>query len=356
MVNKHSNKNLAEFISRTGNLLIHLLDRCNLSCKHCYLNASQFGQNFLPLDFVKRTINEAQDIGLKSIQFSGGEPFLYSHIYEILKLTKGKNFHVTVSTNSTLIDTQAAELLSEINANVVTSIDGPAVYHDRFRGKKGSFFKAEAGIQRLVDHGVPVKIVMTVSEDNFNYIEWCAEWAYERKADTVQFQPLQKIGRGKEIENSRLSNERLNDLFIRLNDLAVFYAPKGLKIKMTYQSRDFMIAHPCEAFVCNGKNCHRMVEKELKKIVIREDGSILPELVDIDKKFSIGNLYNDTLRNNILNFLNNGYYIFDQLCREVYNDTVPNYPSPLIPWNEILSERSKIFNNERIRDARFHHN
>jgi hypothetical protein len=85
------------------------------------------------------------------------------------------------------------------------------------------------------------------------------------------------------------------------------------------------------------------VEKELKKIVIREDGSILPELVDIDRQFSIGNLYTGTLRNNIMAYLNDGYARFDQLCREVYHDTVLNYPSPLVPWNEILTARSKMF-------------
>lgn len=106
---------------------------------------------------------------------------------------------------------------------------------------------------------------------------------------------------------------------------------------MTYQSRDYLIAHPCTAFVCNGADCHRGVEKELKKIVIREDGSILPELVDIDRQFSIGNLHKDTLKNNLLIYLNEKYSFFDQLCREVYRDTVHNYPSPLIPWNEILT-------------------
>ena len=335
-------ENLSEFLNRTGNLLIHLLDRCNLKCKHCYLNASQKGKHMLPLDLVKRTIDEAHDLGIKSVQFSGGEPLLYPHIHEVLNSTKGKNFNLTLSTNGTLIDDKDAELLAEINAYVVASIDGPAAYHDMFRGNIGSFTKTEDGIARLVDSGVAVKIVTTVCEDSFKYIDWCAEWAYKMKADVLLFQPLENIGRGKKIENNRLPEEKLHDLFIHLNDLAVSYLPKGLQVKMTYQSRDFMIAHPCAAFVCNGKSCHRGVEKELKKIVIREDGSILPELVDIDRQFSLGNLHRDTLKNNIMAYLNDGFACFDQLCREVYNDTVCDYPSPLISWDEILTERSRM--------------
>jgi MoaA/NifB/PqqE/SkfB family radical SAM enzyme len=342
-VKKLQTENLIVFLNRTGNLLIHLLDRCNLRCKHCYLNAHENGKQVLPLDLVKRTIDEASELGIKSVQLSGGEPFLYPHILEVLKSTIGKNFTVTISTNGTLIDDESAKLLAEINARIVTSIDGPADYHDMFRGKRGSFAKTEDGITRLVNLGIPIKIVTTVCEDNLNYIDWCAEWAYKINAEAIQFQPLENIGRGKGIESNRLQRERLHDLFIRLNDLAVFYAPKGLQIKMTYQSRDFMIAHPCTAFVCNGKGCHRSVEKELKKIVIREDGSILPELVDIDRRFAIGNLFDDTLKNNLLVYLKKGYPYFDHLCREVYNDTVPNNPSPLIPWNEILTERSRTF-------------
>jgi hypothetical protein len=112
---------------------------------------------------------------------------------------------------------------------------------------------------------------------------------------------------------------------------------------MTYQSRAFMVEHPCSAFVCNGRNCHRGVEKELKKIVIREDGSILPELVDIDRRFAIGNLYESSLRDSIVHFLEHGYSSFDRLCRQVYDEAVVNNSSPLIAWNEILTERSWTF-------------
>jgi len=341
-MNKSQSDDLSLFLTRTGNLLIYLLNECNLYCKHCYLDADNCGSVQLPFPLVKRTLDEACELGIKSVQFSGGEPFLYPYIYNVLKYAADKGFAVTISTNGTLIDDESAILLADINASIVTSIDGPADYHDLFRGQKGSFLKTEAAITRLINFGVPVKIVATVCEDNMKYINWCADWAYNIKAKVLQFQPLESLGRGRQIEDKRIKEERLHDLFISLNDLAIFYAKKGLHIKMTYQSRDFMILHPCNAFVCNGKECHRGIDKELKNIVIREDGSILPELVDIDKQYSIGNLYNDTLKNNLLYYLDDGYVLFDHLCREVYNDSVINNPSPLIPWTELLTERSRL--------------
>ena len=297
----------------------------------------------LPLDLVLRTLEEADALGIKSVQLSGGEPLLHPHIDEILNAAKGKRFTVSLSTNGTLMNDHISDLLASIDAYIVASIDGPASYHDSFRGRQGCFAQAEAGIARLIDRGLNVRIVTTICEDNYEHIDWCAAWAHNMKAVVLQFQPLEHVGRGRKIYSKALSKEKIHDLFIHLHDLAVSYSPKNLQIKMTYQSRDFMIEHPCSAFVCNGKNCHRGVEKELKKIVIREDGTILPELVDIDRRFSIGNLYEASLRDNIVHFLDNGYAYFDRLCRQVYDEMVVNSPSPLISWNEILSDRSRTF-------------
>jgi MoaA/NifB/PqqE/SkfB family radical SAM enzyme len=334
---------LQEFLSRTGNLLIHLLDRCNLHCKHCYLSAAGNGQTRLPPDLVRRTLCEADELGLDAVQFSGGEPLLYPDIQNLLKDARHKHFKLSLSTNATLIDGSTADLLADIGAEVVASIDGPAPYHDRFRGRPGCFEEATVGIERLIQRGIRVKVVTTVCRDNLVHLDWCAAWASSMKAHTLQFQPLESVGRGKAIESLRLTHTMLHELFIHLSDLAAKYKDDGLKISMTYQSRDYMLAHPCKAFVCNGKKCHRGVEKELKKIVIREDGVILPELVDIDRCYAVGNLHQDTLRNNLCNFLRDGYSRFDELCRHVYYQIVPTYPSPLIPWNEILSEQSRLF-------------
>jgi sulfatase maturation enzyme AslB (radical SAM superfamily) len=242
-----------------------------------------------------------------------------------------------------LIDERAAGFLSAIGARVVTSIDGPPPYHNTFREGKNCFAKTQDGVAHLRDHDVPTTVVMTVCNDSLQYIDWCAEWAHEMNVEAIQFQPLEMIGRGTGIASKRLSEDKLNDLFLHLSDLAVRYAAKGLKVMMTMKSRDHMKTHPCAAFVCNGKRCHRGVEKELKKLVIRENGDILPELVDIDRRFAVGNLHKATLKENIVSYLSAGYAYFDSLCREVYKDTVLHYPSPLVPWNEILTERSRSF-------------
>jgi len=83
--------------------------------------------------------------------------------------------------------------------------------------------------------------------------------------------------------------------------------------------------------------------REIKKLVIREDSTVLPEIPTLDYRFALGNLYQGTLTELVARYFDNGYAQFDRLCRTVYKEVMPTWTSPLIPWNEIVSERSESF-------------
>lgn len=339
---------IPQFLKRTANLLIHLHDGCNLRCRHCYLDASPTATHQLPLGLLIRTIDEAHTLGIKSVQFSGGEPFAYPEITKVLSHCRDKAFKPSISTNGTCMGGEHIRLLGEIGADVNASVDGSPDYHDRFRGQPGCFRQTETAIGGMVTQGINVKVVSTICEDNFDAIPWLAAWALEQGVSELQFQPLERVGRGEQLARAGLNHERICDLFLKLSDLRVTYEKHPLKITMTYKSRDRMIEHPCMAFVCNGKSCHRGVSREIKNIVVRENGEILPELMDINPSYAIGNLYAGTLHDNLKVFLTEGYYRFDRLCRHVFENTVRNYPSPLIPWNEILARESYTVTEEQI--------
>ncbi|MDD5431739.1 MAG: radical SAM protein [Candidatus Omnitrophica bacterium] len=57
-------------------LTIEYLDKCNLSCAHCAVNASPSGDNKLSLEDAFSCILAARDHGVKCISLAGGEPFL----------------------------------------------------------------------------------------------------------------------------------------------------------------------------------------------------------------------------------------------------------------------------------------
>jgi Fe-coproporphyrin III synthase len=324
-----------------GTLEIFLLNQCNLACRHCYMDAVTRPDKVLPKDLVFRSLGEMDQLGIGSVYFTGGEPFLYPDLPEVLRyVSRMTDYGITLATNGTLIDKTAIHLLDNSGIRVNVSVDGPADYHDRFRSSKGAFLKTSRGIGLLVEAGIPVSVVTTVCKDNLTYLQWLAEWASETGITTIVIQPLFQLGRGLKIRDKKLSQNQIRDLFFQLSDLASTWRPKGINFSIAFKSRDFLREHPCAAYVCDGERCHRRAAKEIKKLIIREDGTVLPEIATLNPRFSLGNVREDLLVNLITRYFASGYSDFNRLCRSKYAKIMPSWESPLIPWDEIISEES----------------
>jgi MoaA/NifB/PqqE/SkfB family radical SAM enzyme len=295
-------------------------------------------------ELVMGALSEVEKLGIGSVYFSGGEPFLYDELPQVLAFAcQQNNLILHISTNGTLIGAKEAALLKETKAYLHVSMDGPEEYHDGFRQSEGAFRNTSRGIQHLVEAGVPVDIVMTVSRDNLSYLTWLAEWAVKMGVKRLNVQPLLNYGRGANIRDRQLSAEQMCDLFLLLSDLGVAYRSKGLELGLSsYRTKAFLTAHPCAAYVCNGAQCHRKLSKEIKKLVIREDGMVLPEIATLNYRYALGNLREGSLCELVTRYMGDGYAEFDRLCRSVYEQVMPTWTSPLIPWDEIVSERSWI--------------
>ena len=61
-----------------GQLIIQYTDKCNARCPQCGMRVTEtFSRSTLLPDTVKRMIDHAAENGVKSISFTGGEPFLF---------------------------------------------------------------------------------------------------------------------------------------------------------------------------------------------------------------------------------------------------------------------------------------
>jgi MoaA/NifB/PqqE/SkfB family radical SAM enzyme len=335
----HETLNLP-FQHQPGTLAIHLLNQCNLACKHCYIDSVSSLDKYLPKDLVIRSIGEVEHLGIGTIVLTGGEPLLYPSFSEILEFLSGYNsLEVIVSTNGTLIDQSMVKLMSDCGAKANVSIDGPASYHDKFRGSEGAFLKAVHGIRLMSNAGIQVSLVTTICKDNLKYVPWLTDWASEMGIKKIFIQPLLQLGRASKIAYKRLSERQIYDLYFLLSDLEC-NQDRGISFSIAYRSRDFLLKHPCAAYVCDGSKCHRKAEKEIKKIIIREDGIVLPEIETLNPRFSLGNLSEDNLINLVRKYFVSNYSDFDRLCRTVYASAVSNCESHFIPLDEIISVES----------------
>ena len=134
---------------------------CNLRCVHC-INASGPRDPWLaPMDAdaVRRWVNEAAELGVREIYFTGGEPFLHPEMLSLLAHAL-ERAPTTVLTNGTLIDEPMAGALAALAARagysleLRVSLDDPdRERNDAIRGR-GAFERALRAIRRLEARGL----------------------------------------------------------------------------------------------------------------------------------------------------------------------------------------------------------
>ena len=334
---------------RSGTLMVHLLGRCNLTCLHCYMGGSPFRREQLPLDLVLRAVSECAELGVATLYLTGGEPLLYRGLEKVLLVAALiPKLDITVCTNGTLITARHTALFKDTSAKVNISVDGDSEFHDRFRNLPGAFRSTERGLRCLVDAGIPVTVIATISQANLHLLASMVEWAGNAGVTTFRAQPLLKLGRGVQISNQCLTRSQMDRLLLELTDLANRYRSRGLKCNLVGASRSFLLKHPCGAYVCNGAGCHRRVAQEIKKLVIREDGTILPEITNLSHDFAIGTIGDGSLSTLVNRYFEDGYRRFDQLCRSTYVEVLPAWDSEFVPWDEIVAERSRTWRDRPL--------
>src|SRR5882724_763825 len=134
---------------------------CNLECTHC-INASGPKEPWLkPLraEVARAAIREAEELGVKEIYFTGGEPFLHRDILSLLAHAL-ETAPTTVLTNGTLIDAAMADALAALAASAPYSLeirvsldDTDREKNDRIRGA-GALDKAMDAVRRLHERGL----------------------------------------------------------------------------------------------------------------------------------------------------------------------------------------------------------
>ena len=147
------------------NLMINLTEKCNLTCKHCYITNKNLVD--FPLEKVKEVINEFYTLqGIKVI-LTGGEPYLYSNLEELLTFLLDIPIQKLMLTNGVLIKEkpELLDLLKQNNFDMYVSIDGLENTHNDFRDAK-CFQESIKGIKLLLDNDITTSINTMAHQKN----------------------------------------------------------------------------------------------------------------------------------------------------------------------------------------------
>ncbi|MEA4926489.1 MAG: radical SAM protein [Syntrophomonadaceae bacterium] len=175
--------------------------RCNLRCKHCYIEAEDHDYaNELSTGEAKTFIDDLAEMKVPVLLFSGGEPLIRKDIFELGALAAAKGLRPVISSNGTLIDDEAARQIKAAGFQYVgISIDGAPETHDDFRNKKGAFAMALKGIKACMAHGVKTGMRFTVNRYNQHDLPRIFEIIEEENIPRFCMYHLVYAGRGQEM-------------------------------------------------------------------------------------------------------------------------------------------------------------
>ncbi|MCL5985236.1 MAG: radical SAM protein [Actinobacteria bacterium] len=207
---------------------------CNLFCAHCRASAvlSQCNDELSTEDCF-RLIDEILEVGRPIIILTGGEPLMREDVLQIAQYTVSRGLRVVMGTNGTLVTEKMSAKLKDVPiSRLAISLDFPsAELQDEFRGKRGAYQAATAGIVNARKADIEVQINSTITKLNVSYLEELLSLALEIGA--VAFHPflLVPTGRGKDLESVELSPQEyektlnwIYDKQIELGD-TMFFKP-----------------------------------------------------------------------------------------------------------------------------------
>lgn len=156
--------------------------RCNLKCNFC--NIWQQKENFaLPeqsIAEVDNNLKALKKLGIKLIDFTGGEPLLYPNIIEALTLAKKYGFYTTLTTNGMLYPKYAKELKGLVDLQYLSIQSINEKTHNTITGAK-SFDAVIASIDAAKKNKQKISLLHTVTNESLNNIGNLVKFAKQNK-------------------------------------------------------------------------------------------------------------------------------------------------------------------------------
>jgi len=200
---------------------IDLTARCNLNCRHCYINVPAGDRaaraRELDLERITAMAGEAAALGVFWGVVSGGEPLLREDFADIYLALRKKGLLLSVFTNATLIREEHARLFKDYPPRdiEVTAYGATRETYERVTRVPGSFEAFLEGLNRLRKAGLGVRMKAVALRSNLHefdrILEFCRAWT----KDYVRYDPILNLrydhdpGRNADIRAERLTPEEL---------------------------------------------------------------------------------------------------------------------------------------------------
>ncbi len=142
-------------------LELQITDRCNLSCRHCYIDSAE--RNELSTGVISGILDEFELMQGLRLMLTGGEPITHRAFDAINALLPRYGFRKILFTNGLLLNRDA---LRTLNVDEIQfSVDGMEHGHNALRGE-GTYKKVMGSIEDAKALGLSVSVASMVHGEN----------------------------------------------------------------------------------------------------------------------------------------------------------------------------------------------
>lgn len=215
----------ADFENRMPHLLIvDLCGRCDAGCRYCFNSSTPDAGPGLDTETIRTLIEDAADLGIRSISWEGGEPLYRPDWAEILRYARRRGI-------GNILSTSCAPLTSaRIPDEIAATVDFLYLHFDSIdradylavRDCRPDFYdRALAGIDALLGDGFPrgrVGFCNVLTRPVLGSLERTYDWIEGRglSLDTLLLIDSQPTGFGGEHTGLHCSPAETRDAFARL--------------------------------------------------------------------------------------------------------------------------------------------
>ena len=190
------------FESPVFTLQWHITQVCDLHCKHCYDRSDRvalpLARGLTILDDLRRFCLDHHVHG--QVSFSGGNPLLYPHFFELYQAAVDRNLQVAILGNPASAATMEKILAIRRPVFYQVSLEGLAEHNDYIRGP-GHFARVMDFLALLGKLNIYSMVMLTLTRDNMEQVLPLAELLRDR-VDLFTFNRLAMVGEGAALKSA----------------------------------------------------------------------------------------------------------------------------------------------------------
>jgi pyrroloquinoline quinone biosynthesis protein E len=178
-------------------LLAELTHRCPLQCPYCSnpVELERAGNELSTFEW-KRIIDEAAELGILQIHFSGGEPTARRDLVELVAHARAAGLYTNLITAGVLLDAEKLRALKDAGLDHVqlSFQDSEAAGADRIGGYKGGHEKKLKVARLIREAGLPLTLNLVVHRQNLDHLDALLDMAVALDAHRVEIAHVQYYG------------------------------------------------------------------------------------------------------------------------------------------------------------------